>query len=91
MENLRRIRVNSLRKMSDIKPIIKELEQDLKELREEYAWLESEYKGADYKLAQLDGRMEVVRIGHKVKAKVKLPKLSMKQVRNIAKQLGIKL
>jgi len=89
MENLRRIRVNSLRKMSDIKPIIEELEQDLKELRGEYTQLDSDYKDADYKLAQLDGRMEVVTKGRSARAK--LPKLTIDQIKNVARQLGIRL
>ena len=95
-EMLRRIRVNNLCKMGNIRPIIKDMEQDIKDLeqdlkilKKEYDRLEDEYKKADYKLALLDGRMEVVIEGRRTRAK--LPRLTIDQIKSVARQLGIRL
>jgi|LGOV01.1.fsa_nt_gb hypothetical protein len=82
------IRTRSLNHLRGLLPAIKALEEELGELKGEYKDYKGQYEEADYALAQIDGRLEKVNIGRHGKRPVQL---SLDQIKNIAKKLGIKL
>jgi hypothetical protein len=82
------IRTRSLNHLRCLLPAIKALEEELGELKGEYKDYKVQYEGADYALAQIDGRLEKVNVDRSGKKAVQL---SLEQVKNIAKELGIKL
>jgi antitoxin component HigA of HigAB toxin-antitoxin module len=84
---LEETRLYSLNHIRNLLPSIKALEEELSELKEEYKGYKMQYEKADHDLAEEDGRLMKVAMGKSGKAK----KLTMEQVKNVAKQLGIKL
>ena len=87
-EDLEEIRLNALNHIRRILPSIKSLEMELEELREEYKGYKEQYKDADYALAENDGRLEKVTTGKSMR---RAKPLTLDQVKNVARELGIKL
>ena len=87
-ETLEQVRLRSLNHVRNILPSIKALEEELGELKKEYKDYKEQYEKADYALAQIDGRLEKVSIG---KCGKKVVELTLDQVKNVAKKLGVKL
>ena len=86
-ETLEQVRLNSLNHIRNIIPSIKTLEEELKGLQREYKDYKEQYEEADRALAELDGRLKAVPIGKSGRPK----QLTLRQVKNIAKKLGIRL
>ena len=84
---LNRERYRAFSQAKIVLSLIKPLEEELKGLREEYKDYKEQYKKADYALAQVDGRLERVKVGKSGK----VTQLTMKQIKNVAKKLGVKL
>jgi len=89
-KKLEKVKGKSLKHIRDILPIIKSLEKELSELREEYKDHKERYRVADYQLAELDKRVKVIPTG-KRKVAVKSKQLTVSQIKKVANKLGIKL
>lgn len=87
-EKFEKVRLQSLNRIRGILPYIKALEEELSELREEYKDYKRQYEEADRELAENDGRLMRVPIGRR---KNKTNDLTIEQIKNIAKQLGVKI
>lgn len=85
---LEETRLRSLNHIRNVLPSIKALEGELAELKKEYKDYKEQYEKADYALAQVDGRLEKVNIGKRGKKPVNL---TLAQIKNIAKELGVEL
>ena len=86
-KTLEETRLHSLNHIRNILPSIKALEAELEELKEEYKDYKEQYEEADRTLAENDGRLRGITIGKRGGS----PKLTMKQIERIAKELGVEL
>ena len=82
------IRVRSLNHIRRLLPTIKALEEELSDLQEEYKDYKAQYEKADRELAENDGRLVKVPIGRKGS---KVKELTIEQIKNVAKKLGVKI
>lgn len=87
-ERLEKVRLDALSQMRVTLPSIKSLENELEELYEEQRFYTEQYKEADRALAENDGRLRKIAAG---KCEKKPPKLTLTQIKKIAKELGVKL
>ena len=87
-ERLEKVRLEALSHMRIILPSIKSLEKELEELYEKRRFYNEQYKEADHALAEADGRLRRIAQGKHGKKPVKL---SLEQIKNVAKELGVKL
>ena len=85
---LEQVRLEALSRMRIILPSIKSLEKELEELYKEQRFYSEQYKEADYALAETDGRLREIAQGRRGAKPVKL---TLAQIKNVAKELGVKL
>lgn len=87
-ERLEEVRLEALSHMRIILPSIKSLEKELEELYEKQRFYSGQYKEADYALAEADGRLKKIAQG---RHGTKPVKLTLAQIKKVAKELGVKL
>lgn len=87
-ERLEKVRLEALSHMRIILPSIKSLEEELEKLYREQRFYSEQYKEADYALAETDGRLRRIAQG---KRGGKPVKLTLTQIKKVAKELGVKI
>ena len=87
-EKLEKVRIESLNHIRAILPSIKSVEEELRKLQKEHKDYKEQYENVDRALAEIDGRLSMVPIGTRAR---KPMKLTLDQIKNIAKKLGVKL
>lgn len=87
-ERLEKVRLEALSQMRVILPSIKSLEEELEQLRETHNVYKEVYEKADHALTEIDGRLVIIPKGKHGK---KPPKLTMEQIKRVAKELGVRL